>query len=129
MNIFKDTCSDSVLGQHSTQSVYNLLLDIADHVIQIAERHVDIDYSFLFKNILIFIDKFSRDVMHIIIHEILPVVILMFNYNISKTHTCVFCKEVETLRHLFFGCTFNSQLLFLIKKWIFALSNGIICIN
>jgi hypothetical protein len=66
--------------------------------------------------------------MHIIIHEILPVHILMLKYNISKTHKCVFCKEVETLRHLFFGCTFNSQLL-LIKNWIFALSNGIICLN
>ena len=78
---------------------------------------------------LIFIDKFSRDDMHIIIHEILPVNILMFKYNISKTYKCVFCKEVETLRHLFFECTFNSQLLLLLKKWVSALSNGIICLN
>jgi hypothetical protein len=67
--------------------------------------------------------------MHIIIHEILPFHILMLKYNISKTYKCVFCKEVETLKHLFFGCTFNSQLLLLIKNWIFALSNGIICLN
>ena len=33
------------------------------------------------------------------------------------------------LRHLFFECTFNSQLLVLIKNWIFALSNGIICLD
>jgi hypothetical protein len=30
---------------------------------------------------------------------------------------------------LFFECTFNSQLLLLIKNLIFALSNGIICLN
>jgi hypothetical protein len=65
---------------------------------------------------LIFIDKFSRDDMHIIIHEILPVNILMFKYNISKTYKCVFCKEVETLRHLFFECTFNSQLYYYLKN-------------
>jgi hypothetical protein len=60
---------------------------------------------------------------------ILPVNILMLKYNISKTYKCVYCHEVETLRHLFFECTFNSQLLLLIKNWIFALSNGIICLN
>ena len=53
----------------------------------------------------------------------------MFKYNISKTYKCVYCSEVETLRHLFFECTFNSQLLSLIKNWIFALPNGIICLN
>ena len=56
--------------------------------------------------------------MHRNIHEILPVHILMFKYNISKTYKCVFCNEVETLRHLLFECTFNSQLLLLIKNWI-----------
>ena len=68
-------------------------------------------------------------VMYKIIHEILPVNILMFKYNVSKSYKCVYCHEVETLRHLFFECTFNSQLLLLIKNWIFALSNGIICLN
>jgi hypothetical protein len=67
--------------------------------------------------------------MYRIIHEILPVNILMFKYNISKTYKCVYCNEVETLRHLFFEYTFNSQLLLLIKNLIFALSNGIICLN
>ena len=97
---------------------------------KIVERNVDIDFSVLFNNISDkFIDKFSIDCMHIIIHEILPVNILMFKYNISKTYKWVFCNEVETLRHLFFECTFNSQLLLLIKNWIFALSNSIICLN
>ena len=63
--------------------------------------------------------------MYRIIHGILPVHILMFIYNISKTHKCVFCKEVD----LFFECMFNSQHLLLIKNWIFAFSNGIICLN
>jgi hypothetical protein len=51
----------------------------------------------------IVIDKFSRDVMYRGIHEILPVNILIFKYNISKTHTCAYCNEVETLRDLFFN--------------------------
>jgi hypothetical protein len=53
----------------------------------------------------------------------------MIQYNISKTYKCVFGKEVETLGILFFECTFSSQLFLLIKNWIFALSNGIICLN
>ena len=64
--------------------------------------------------------------MYRIIHEILPVNILMFKYNISKTYKCVYCNEVETLKHLFFEYTFNSQLLLLFKNLIFALSNGIV---
>ena len=64
--------------------------------------------------------------MYRIIHEILPVNILMFKYNISKTYKCVYCNEVETLKHLFFEYTFNSQLLLLIKNLISALSNGIV---
>ena len=103
MNIFKDKCSYSVLGQHSTKSLYNLLLYSDYHVIKIVERNVDIDYSVLFKNVSDkFIDKFSRDVMYRGIHEILPVNILIFKYNISKTHKCAYCNEVETFRDLFF---------------------------
>jgi hypothetical protein len=39
---------------------------------------------------------FSGDVMYRIIHETIPVHILMFIYNISKTHKCVVSKEAET---------------------------------
>jgi hypothetical protein len=46
---------------------------------------VNIDYSVVFKNVFDkIIDKFSRDVMYKIIHEILPINILMFKYNISN---------------------------------------------
>ena len=130
--MLKEECSDCVLGQNSSKSSYNLLLDSYNHVIKIhvVERNVDIYYSFVFKNVFDkFIDMFSGDVMYRIIHEIIPVHILMFIYNISKTHKCVVSKEAETLRHLFFECTFNSQLLLLITNWIFALSNGIISLN
>ena len=66
LNIFKDKCSDSVLGQHSTKSLYNLLLDSDDHVIKIAERNVDIDYHVLFKNVSDkFLDKFSGHIPRI----------------------------------------------------------------
>jgi hypothetical protein len=43
--------AENTFIRHSTKSVYNLLLDSADHVIKIVERNVDIDYSVLFKNI------------------------------------------------------------------------------
>ena len=49
--MYKDKCSESVLWQHSTTSLYNLLLDSDDHVIKIVERNVDIDSSFVFKNV------------------------------------------------------------------------------
>ena len=130
LNIFRDKCNDIVLGQYNSKSLYNLFLDSHEHVIKIIEQNVDIEYSFVFKNVFDkFIDKFSRDVMYKIIHEILPVNILMYKFNISKTYKCVYCNEVETLRHLFFECTFNLQLLSLITNWIFALSNGRISLN
>ena len=58
--MLKEECSDCVLGQNSSKSSYNLLLDSDDHVIKIAERNVDIDYHVLFKNVSDkFLDKFS----------------------------------------------------------------------
>jgi hypothetical protein len=63
LNIFTDECSVSVLSQHSTKYVYNLLLDSADHDIQIIGRHVDIDYSVLFKHIP---DKFIESFLEIL---------------------------------------------------------------
>ena len=96
LNIFKNKCNDIVLGQYNTKILYNLLLNSDKHVIKIVERNVNINYSFVFKNVFDkFIDKFARDVMYRIIHEILPVNILMFKYNISKSYKCVYCNEVE----------------------------------
>ena len=72
LNMFKEECSDCVLGQNSSKSLYNLLLDSDDHVIKIhvVERNVDIYYSFVFKNVFDkFVDMFSGDVMYRIIHE------------------------------------------------------------
>jgi hypothetical protein len=83
-----------------------ILLENTDILLQINLLNI-------FTSIDNFIDKFSRDIMYRIIHDILPVNILMFKYIISKTYKCVYCNEVETLRHLFFECTFNSQLLYL----------------
>ena len=39
---------------------------------------------------------------------------------LKRLNKCVYCHEVETIKHLFFECTFNSQLLLLIKNGIFA---------
>ena len=79
LNIFKGKCNDIVLGQYNTKTLYNLLLDSDEHVIKIVERNVNIDYSVVFKNVFDkFIDKFSRDVMYKIIHEILPVKVIIF---------------------------------------------------
>ena len=81
--------SCELLGNPTTYFIERLgaLLDTDDHVKRIVERNVDIDYSVVFKNVSDnVIDKFSRDVMYRIIQEILPVNILMFKYNISKTY-------------------------------------------
>jgi hypothetical protein len=53
--MLKEECSDCVLGQNSSKSSYNLLLDSDDHVIKIhvVERNVDMYYSFVLKMFLI----------------------------------------------------------------------------
>jgi hypothetical protein len=51
--------------------LYNLSLDSDDHVKKIVDRNVDIDYTFVFKNVIDkFIDKFSRDVMYTVVKEL-----------------------------------------------------------
>ena len=61
--MFKEECSDCVLGQNSSKSLYNLLLNSDDHVIKIhvVERNVDLYYSFVFKIVFDkFVDIFSE---------------------------------------------------------------------
>jgi hypothetical protein len=56
-----------------------------EHVIKIVERNVNIDYSVVFKNVFDkFIDKFSRDVMYKIIHEILPVTFNILSFTLQN---------------------------------------------
>ena len=126
MNLFKELDSDSVIiGTLSVKILYNLFLD-DDYVPKIVQKNPDIEFQFVFKHVFNkFIDKYSRDVIYKIVHEILPVNNLMYTYNIYKSNLCMFCRKFpETLRHLFFECGRVSMLLVLIKNWIFALSKG-----
>ena len=123
---FKIDCPDVELSGITTKCLYNAILDSKEHVPKIVQKNADVEFLFVFKNVFDkFIDRFSRDVLFKIVHNILPTNSLMFNYNIYKCNKCTFCvHEPETLQHLFFDCSFIFNLKVLIKNWIFALSSG-----
>ena len=118
LKLFKDKCTDNEIGCLSTKILYNLLLESEEYVPIIVQRSPNTEFKFVFKNIFDkFIDKFSRDIMFKIVHRILPVNSLMFNYNIYKCNKCTFCaRSPETLQHLYLNvkmylsCGFANKL-------------------
>ena len=128
---FKVDCADAELRGATTKYLYNVILDSKEHVPKIVEKNTDIEFKFIFKNVFDkFIDRFSRDVLFKIVHNILPTNSLLFNYNIYNSNRCTFCaREPETLQHLFFECSYVTNLLSLIKNWVFALSSGTVSLQ
>jgi hypothetical protein len=82
----KEECSDCVLGQNSSKSSYNLLLDSDDHVIKIhvVERNVDMYYSFVLKMFLIIINNNSCELKVHSKNKCLKV-----SASLQTTHLCV----------------------------------------
>ena len=127
LKLYKDKCPDSnvTLGGITTKKFYSTLMSDDKYKIKVVQRFPLTDYNSVFKRVFNkFVDKFSRDVIYRIVHQILPVNCLMFKYNISKSNKCTFCNSVETIGHLFIECDFISQLYLLLKNWILSLSNG-----
>ena len=128
---FKNTCVDSDLKGTTTKVIYSLLLDSQDYVPKIVEKNPTVEFKFVFRNVFDkFIDRFSRDVMFKIVHNILPTNSLMYSFNVYKSNKCTFCASCpETIRHLFFECREVTPLLLLVKNWIFSISTGLISLS
>ena len=130
LNNFKNNNSGLELDNLSCKVIYNTLLEKVLHIPKIVHRYPFVDFKIVFKYVFDkFIDKFSRDIMFRIVHEILPVSSLMFRYNIYKSSKCIFCDNVETLKHLFFECTVVGPLFVLLKNWILAISKGMMLLD
>ena len=131
LNLFRECDVIDRFGGLPVKVIYKKLLDKDNYVPIVVRRNPNVDYKLVFKNVFnTFLDRFSRDVTYRLVHNILPVNNLMFNYNIYKSNVCSFCNRCpETFRHLFFDCVFVTPLLTLIKNWILALSNGEIVLD
>ena len=51
-----------------------------------------------------------HDTNFLLAHNVLPVNVYLFNFNISRRKMCYFCTSDETFNHLFFECIFFKSL-------------------
>ena len=136
LKLFKDKCESDdnddsdLIVRYTTKMFYSVLLSDSSYHIKIVERYPLVEFKPVFKRVFnSFLDKYSRDVMFRIVHEILPVGSYLFRYNISRDEKCVFCKSVETMSHLFVDCSVVKHLFTLLKNWIFSLSNSTVTLS
>ena len=126
LKAFVDKNPDVTLGNLKTKEIYWLLFD-KDFTPKILEKNPTIDFSCVFRNLTDpFLDKFSRDIMFKLIHNVIPVNFLMFKRHIYKSDKCTFCKttNVETIQHLFFDCVHVKFLKNIVNTWFVTLTKG-----
>lgn len=97
--------SDFDLEKATTKSVYMELLKPIVEPPCVAIKYPLVQFKTVFNNVVNrFISPELRDLNWKIVHQILPVNMLLYHRSISRTSTCVFCTQVESLDHLFISC-------------------------
>lgn len=115
-----------IFGNFSTKQLYRIMLELVVTVPRVERIFPSIDFKLVFERLHNdFIDRFIRDVMFRIIHEIIPVSYFMNNIGYYKSNKCILCdNRVETIPHLFYECEFVEPLITLVKNWLNVLSNN-----
>ena len=91
----------------TTKFIYQRLLNKDLHSPRICGVYPLIDFSLTWKWVNCpFVDAPYRDLSWRIAHNVLPTQSYLYKYGISRISKCYLCgRGVETLQHLFFGCT------------------------
>ena len=91
----------------TTKFIYQRLLNKDLHPPRICSVYPLIDFSLTWEWVNCpFVDAPYRDLSWRIAHNVLPTQSLLYKYGISRISKCYLCgRGVETLQHLFFGCT------------------------
>lgn len=87
-----------IFGNFSTKQLYRIMLELVVTVPRVERIFPSIDFKLVFERLHNdFIDRFIRDVMFRIIHEIIPVSYFM-NIGYYKSNKCILCdNRVETI--------------------------------
>ena len=106
MKCFKSVVScDSNMSVITTKMLYNKVMSCDVVIPRIVSKFPRVCFTKVWCNIHnVFIDPFHRDVAWRIAHHVLPVGGYLYEKNISKFTNCYFCKDFESLLHLFVFC-------------------------
>ena len=109
---------------------YSLLLEESSCRPKIESVLPTVDFKCVWKNLYAnCIDPVVRDTSFRICHEVLYVNYFLFMKHISKTKTCPFCENVETLNHLFIECKLVNPLVKVVLSLLRKLSSGKIVLS
>lgn len=138
MPLFYRTCIDDfkclssvdggllLFGNSSTKQLYKFLLENVVTQPRVINIFPSVNFKDVFHRLYnSFIDKYIRDVMFRLIHDILPVSYYMHNIGVYKNNKWIFCKiHIETISHLFYECAFVKPLVNIVKNFLNIISDN-----
>ena len=105
-----EICPDFNLEEATTKKVYLVLLDTFTEKPSITNKFPTIQFNSIWPNVLHkFISPELRDLNFAIVHNFVPVNLLLYSRNIIPSHKCKFCNQVESVHHRFITCPAIQQ--------------------
>lgn len=113
-------------GNMLTKQYYTILVENIVTEPRIVNIFPSVNFTKVFQRLHnTFLDKYSRDIMFRIIHEIIPVSYFMHRIGFYKNNKCALCNiQVETIPHLFYECRFVKPLVSIVKNFLNILTGN-----
>jgi len=95
----------------NAKQFYCMLITVDDKVVKCKVNFPQINFSTSFSNIFSkAVDPSHRNICFTLVHDVSYVNYYLYLKGISKIKSCYFCKNIETVSHLFIECSFFNPL-------------------
>ena len=123
--IFRDFPSLPVAKGARCKHFYKQLLDKCEEAPRVLKTFPQIDFVSVFSTLCNrFLDPLTLNVSFKLAHDILPVAYPMYLFHMPVNQFCSFCKkEMETVLHLFYYCSFVQMCKRFLIRWFRDLGN------
>ena len=110
-----------------TKSLYNILSSRERVSHKVESKFPDVNFTETWRSFNSgLLAPYNHDLSFLIAHHVLPTCDLLYRFNISRRLSCFFCKEKESIKHLFFECLEVKELLVLVSELLSTSANTFI---
>ena len=122
--LVNDKFDDFDWSKVSTKSLYNALSSLEPVSHKVTSKFPDVDFLNTWKSLNSgLLAPYTHDVCFLIAHQVVPTNDLLYRFNITRRVSCFFCREKESIKHLFFECEIVKGLVSLISKLLSTTEN------
>ena len=117
--LFKDDSDFRFIEGQTCKDFYKVLVSKLKETPRVLSVFPQVDFSEVFSNLTSkVLDPVVVDVSFKLCHDVLPVAYRLHCFQMSVCKECSFCqKEVESVEHLFYYCTFVQQCKMFLSDW------------